>query len=931
MNVAARPAFTVPATAADLALCANEPIHTPGAIQPFGVLLAICPARFIVTHASENLANLIAIQAMAALGRPVAEILGAEAAGAVEAAIRPDPAGRPTIARFLLPLPGIGQRLAQLQIAKSVLILEIELGPADTAGPAIHQAQTVLGKLRDTRSLTDLADRVVTELRAFTLYDRVMLYRFDADGHGEVIAEDRHPALEPFKGLRYPASDIPAQARRLYLLARVRVIPDIAYTPVKVVGPAVAKPGGELSPLDMSLCVLRSASPIHLEYLRNMGVASTLAVSIIQDQRLWGMIVCHHQTPRYLPAPVGATCDLIGQLLGLLIAEVDERDRLSQRIDRDASLAGIAQRLDTRDKILEGLHDAAPRILDIVGATGVVIRLGGICESHGTAPSPEIANAMLETLRPQEGDELIAIDNLAIRHPQFAPWQAIASGVLAMPISNDPGDAVIWFRPEVVQTVSWGGDPNVKAHIEPLTGTLSPRKSFAIWKEIVGGIAQPWTEADLGAAATLRRVLTRALLRHTEAELFRISNSDPLTGLANRTVLNQRLDEWRLAEPPVPAAVLFFDLDRFKTVNDSLGHYAGDDLLRETAQRLNALIRPPHLLARLGGDEFVIFLENVEADAACGVAELVLRVFAAPFTVAGRPHRASTSIGIAHTSTGAVDLLREADAAMYAAKRQGGSRYVLFEATLHEAARLRLRTEQDLFLAIERQEMSVYYQPIVTLPDAKPYGFEALCRWYNAERGWIQPVEFIPLAEETGQITEIGRWVAERAIASLSGLARPDLHLTINVSGRQLMHGMFAEELAGAIAARGIDPTRITVEVTESTLMHDSAVRELALVRELGCSVALDDFGTGYSSLAYLQRLPVDIIKIDRSFVAPLGNDEKAARFVRALINLVHTLGLVVVAEGVETAAQAEMLAEMGCDYAQGYHFGRPSPDLAGA
>jgi diguanylate cyclase (GGDEF)-like protein len=921
MNIDVKPPL-IPATADDLALCAREPIHIPGAIQPQGLLLGICPRDKLITYASDNIHELLPLPAAAALGRPITELIGAAAWEAIEDGLADEPHTHQANLKLLLNLNG-GHHYALLHATPSCLILEIELMEGDTAGPLIQQAQTILTKMRDTRSLTDLAIRIVVEIRRLTSYDRVMLYQFDADGHGRVVAEDRGDGLEPYLGLRYPASDIPAQARRLYLLNRMRVIERADYTPVKIIAA-----DANLPPLDMSHCILRSVSPIHLEYLRNMGVAASLTLSIVQDQRLWGMIVCHHQTPMRLAPPVGATCDLLAQLLGLLIAEIEDRDRMALQIDRNDSLSAIAQRLDTRDPVLSGLAAAATHLLNVVSATGIVVRLAGHCQTHGKTPEPAIAAAMLAALHGGDSDEIIAIDNLAHRHPQFAPWKAIASGALFMPISIDAGDAVMWFRPEVVQTVNWGGDPKLKAEIEPVSRTLSPRKSFAIWKEIVEGVADPWTPADLRAATGLRRILTRAVLRHTENELFRISNSDPLTGLANRNVLNQRLSEWHLRETAVPAALLFFDLDRFKTVNDSLGHYAGDDLLRETAQRLIGIVPPPGLLVRLGGDEFVIFIENIDAEGACALAESLLRLFNAPFTVAGRPHRASTSIGLAHATSPSTDLLREADAAMYAAKRQGGNRYLLFEARLHETARRRLQIEQDLFLAIERREMSVAYQPIVALPGAEIRAYEALARWYHAERGWISPAEFIPLAEETGQINEIGRFIAAQAIAALAALPDPSIRMTINVSGHQLLRGTYVEELAQMLAAKSVDPSRITIEVTESTLMVDDSVRELERVRELGCRVAVDDFGTGFSSLAYLQRLPVDTIKIDRSFVSPLGNDEKAARFVQALIALIHTLGLAVVAEGVETFDQAELLAAMSCGHAQGYHFGRPAPTL---
>jgi diguanylate cyclase (GGDEF)-like protein len=919
----------VPATVTDLLACAREPIHVPGAIQPHGVLLAFATADWRITHVSENADEVLGVPAEATLGRTVTEVIGAEGRAALDAAILGEQAPRLHIVALLLPLPGGQARHAQLQIGPERMILEIDLVSADPQGPVIEKAQAMLAKLRNTRSIGDLADRMVTEIRRFTLYDRVMLYRFDAEGHGQVIAEDKAAELEPYLDLRYPASDIPAQARRLYLLTRLRVIPRVDYVPVRL----LAAEGGE--PLDMSNCALRSVSPIHLQYLRNMGAAATLAISIIQDQRLWGMIVCHHMTPMIPKAGVSAVCDLIGQLLGLLIAEVDERDRMALQMERDDSLAKIAQRLDRSEATLASLADTASHLLKIVNATGAYVQLGGKGQSVGQTPDLPATQAILRSLRLENSDELIAVEDLGKRFPQFAGLREAASGVLVLPIANDLGDAVVWFRPEVVQTVNWGGNPETKALVDPASRAISPRVSFARWQEIVQGQSLPWDEADLRAATRFRRVLTRAMLRHTEAELFRISNSDSLTGLANRSVLTQRLEEWRRQDPPRQAALLFFDLDRFKTVNDSIGHYAGDDLLRETGRRLAGVVAPPDLLVRLGGDEFVIFAEGIDVLSACRMAERVLRLFDRPFTVAGRPHRASTSIGLAHAVSGAEDLLREADAAMYAAKRQGGNRFVLFESRLHDNARNRLQTEQDLFLALDRKELSVVFQPIVRLSgqaaEGRLRGFEALARWYHSDRGWISPAEFIGMAEETGQINKIGRWVANQAIGALAGLADKRLGMTINVSGRQLVRGLFAEELGEAIAKHGVAPQRVTIEVTESTLMADESVRELGRVRELGCRVAIDDFGTGYSSLAYLHRLPVDVIKIDKSFVAPLDTDAKAGRFVQALVDLVHTLDLQVVAEGVETERQAQLLRAMSCDYAQGYFFGRPAPVCATA
>jgi diguanylate cyclase (GGDEF)-like protein len=918
------PAALVPATDEDLLRCAQEQIHIPGTIQPHGVLISLPLNEDSVTHASLNLETVTGMSATRAIGAPLDKVIGKRAATAVRQAAAAESNFSTVSVNLTLPCPDGFERHFHVTVVGQQMTIEIESAPALNDGSALlESAQSLMMKMRMTQSLSMLSRLAVEELQARTGYDRVMVYQFDRDGHGEVIAEALAAGMTPYLHLRYPASDIPPQARRLYLMTRLRMIGDVHYQPV----PIATNQPADTEPLDLSLCALRSVSPVHLEYLANMGAAATLTISIIQDQHLWGMVVCHHRTPRLPSQGMRAFCEMVGQLFGLMVAEVQERDRLFTLVQADACRARISNRLDEGKDVLESLAASEAELLKLVGATGAVIRLCGALITVGQAPPPAVARAMLDAMPALNSDELFVFDDFTNRHPDFWEWKTIASGVLFMPLANNYGDGIMWFRPEVIQSVKWGGDPHSKAHLEPLTQRISPRRSFAAWAERVEGQCLPWHESDQRSAGALRRILTRALLRETEAALFRLSNTDPLTGLANRNVLDQRLAQWRAAQPFRPAALLFFDLDRFKTVNDSLGHYAGDDLLRATAQRLTGLVGGRPLLVRYGGDEFVIFYETASPQDALILAQQVLALFEEPFTVADRPYRTATSIGVAFGGDPEAELLREADAAMYAAKRQGGNRAVMFEPSLHERARDRLRIEQDLLLALERGELSVHYQPIVDLPGGELRGFEALARWQHPERGFISPGEFIPLAEETGQIIAIGHFVMCQALDRLASLPDPELRMCINVASQQLLTPGFSERLQVAMADRGLTPSRVVVEVTESTLMAEAGVRELERVRALGCSISIDDFGTGYSSLSYLRRLPVDIIKIDRSFVAPLGQEADSIGFLAALVQLAHTLRLRVVAEGVETAAQVELLAANGCDKAQGYFFGRPQAE----
>jgi diguanylate cyclase (GGDEF)-like protein len=912
------------ATESDLQNCEQEPIHAPGSIQPHGFLLAAAAEDLRITHASANLPGWWGLPAGEVTGRPLRDIIGSEACTAMVKAITSERYAGATVLSRILPLPDSTTGYILAHQNGDQIIVEIEPDRRNTEfESALAKAQSVIARLHGTKSLDALSHQVVQEIRSLTSYDRVMVLRFDAEGNGEIIAEDRAENLHSLAGLRYPASDIPNQARRLHLSQRVRLIPTVDYDPVPVLqGHGLNHPA-----LDMSYCSLRSMSPAYLQYLRNMGVSATLAVSIIQNQQLWGIIICHHNQPLITPPGLRAVCDLVGQFMGNLIAQVEERQNLSAQVERTQHLATIARYIfETGTSITQSFANHADELLRLVGATGAWVSLAGERKAFGNVPNDSIAQEILQTFRADDSDEITAIEDLGHRLPHFRQVAATAAGVLVLPIANHPGDGLIWFRPEVPKTIIWGGDPRHRARIDRNTGIISPRTSFAPVKQVIKGHSARWTESDRQAAQNLRRIILRGLLRQKEAELIRIANTDPLTGLANRRVLHQHIGEWQMSDHQRPAALLFCDLDRFKTVNDSLGHSTGDHLLIEVTKRLSKLVAGKHLLVRIGGDEFVIFCPGVTKTASLALAQDVLKCFEPPFLVNERPHHASASIGVAYSKTPSDNLLREADAAMFEAKRQGSNRAVLFQNNLHKKVLSNLRTEQDLFGALERQELVVHYQPIAALPGGQYVGFEALARWFHPQRGWVAPSEFIPLAEQTGLISKIGRWVAGEAIRHLAALAIPALRMSINVSAHQLYQKSFVSEIKDSLATYNMPAERITIEVTETTLMEDAAVQELVKLRALGCRIAIDDFGTGHSSLAYLQRLPVDIIKIDRSFVKPLGQIPKAESFMRALIALAHTLDLEVIVEGVETETQRRILAAMPCDQAQGYFFGKPQP-----
>jgi diguanylate cyclase (GGDEF)-like protein/PAS domain S-box-containing protein len=426
--------------------------------------------------------------------------------------------------------------------------------------------------------------------------------------------------------------------------------------------------------------------------------------------------------------------------------------------------------------------------------------------------------------------------------------------------------------------------------------------------------------------------------KELQEQLVHEASHDALTQLANRALFHERVAEaLRGRRRTDQVAVLFLDLDGFKEVNDSLGHAAGDQLLVQVADRLRAAVRDGDTVARFGGDEFAVLLACPDLVEAQAVARRIVAAVGEPFAIDGRDVHVGASVGLAGgdpgegTPVGAEQLMRNADLAMYRAKAAGGGDVASYDPQMHTGLMDRLQLEADLRRAVERGELVLHYQPTVDLPAGRVVGFEALMRWNHPTRGMVPPAAFIPLAEATGAIVPMGRWLLEEACRQLlawnAGSPRP-VKMAVNVSVRQFDRTDLAGMVAEVLAATGMPADWLVLEMTESVLMTDTEenLEQLVRLKALGVLLAIDDFGTGYSSLAYLRRFPVDILKIDRSFVERLGDEADAATLANTIVQLGRSLGMTVIAEGVESPRQLAALRRMGCDLAQGFHFSRPLP-----
>jgi diguanylate cyclase (GGDEF)-like protein len=650
--------------------------------------------------------------------------------------------------------------------------------------------------------------------------------------------------------------------------------------------------------------------------LPGMGACQT-AVAVL-DERPHGQLLLARSCDDFAPEEINLLRGM-GRVLTLTLRQLrmlgEERQLRAQLQERQRLLEQLS-------KVQRAIANRAPlqEVLDAITA--------GAAELLGN----EVVGLRLLDSDDQHHTLLVSSSGL---DPELARqlWRTpVASGVAGQAIVEGTLVHIDAAAGEAIEELA-------ADHLEAAMAAPVREDGQIVGSLVVGSYrkGRAYSESEQAALLSFADHVSLALTDAKTLDAVRQAFHDALTGLPNRALFLDRLEHAlaRARRGHAALAVLFVDLDRFKLINDTLGHGAGDELLVQAGQRLRATVREADTAARFGGDEFAILLEDdTHTRDATQVAQRVIDALQAPFEVGGREVFVSASVGIATSRAGqedAAELLRNADVAMYRAKQEGSGGYHIFEPGMRVALLERLELEADLQRAVEQREFTVVYQPIVSLERSGVSGFEALVRWSHPTRGLVSPAEFIPLAEETGLILPIGRFVLHEACRQAARWQReypadPPRTVSVNLSARQLRQAGLVEEVAEALAASRLDPGCLVLEITESLLIQDTdaTIAKLRALKGLGVHLAIDDFGTGYSSLSYIRQLPVDILKVDKSFIDGVHESPEASAVAKAIIRLGRTLNLRTVAEGIEEPAQVEALRSMQCQLGQGYLFAKP-------
>jgi diguanylate cyclase (GGDEF)-like protein len=817
--------------------------------------------------------------------------------------------------------------------------------------------------------------RITEYVQRFLEIDRVKIYQFLPDDSGQVIAEARsEERLPSLLGLHFPASDVPPQARAMFLKAQQRVIVDLLSKKKSLFGPDSQNlriaDDIHYAPVD----------PCHVQYLLSMGVLASLTVPIIYQQRLWGLFVAHHSDPHHFSEQELQTVQLWVNQISVALSQHNLVQQVQQQSQQEALLQALTNLIGPQVPAAENWALILEKVAAAFSAQGCrlhllpnVLRDGSATFVHGVQPAvgtleeSSLWPILYAALKPAQELEKAAHRHLGEGAPNgvaggclplpqvLSDWrqddcQALGTAfeaagiesVLVVPLQTQDqtvGYLTLFRQAQSVQ-VAWAGQKSHDPRHE------RPRESFSAWLEQCRQVP-PWTLVELRLAQSVGLYLYTGLMQHWVSRVIQHRSShDVLTQLPNWLLFSKQLGLalLRCLREGNLLAVGIFDLDRFKAINEAYGHTFGNYVLQNVAERLQRFLHAltpetpsnlPIFLARWHGDGFALLFPQVRGTADVNrLSQALIECLKSPFLLQGEEIYLSASLGIAvapYDGDSVDTLIQHAEIAMYQAKQLGRNMYQIYSPAMGAGSLLHQGIANDLYKALDRQEFVLYYQPQWDLSAQRVAGLEVLIRWQHPQLGLVPPGQFISIAEETGLIKPIGEWVLRTACEQyrlwrLAGL--PPVRIAVNLSASQFVSDSLVPFIHRVLEETGMAPQDLELEITEETAAGDVAhtVTLLNALRELGIQIALDDFGMGYSSLGTLKHFPVDTLKIDKSFVISATSSNSDTAIVKTIVALGHGLNLKVLAEGVETGDQLELLRGMGCDRIQGYYICRPQP-----
>lgn len=903
--------------------CKKAVLQNTAFIQGGGALIGVDAHTQLITICSENIFEVLCDRPEFVLGKAAVQVFGIHWGTLARIA---GEEGRHQVSEVVLtgeqPLTVVGHRCGDF------LLFEIMTGSQRMPPWWNHAARTsFVENLTAARSVEQCVALLVNTVFRNAGLDRVMCYRFLPGWHGEVIHEACRPGIDGFLGLRFPASDLPANARQLYTLNCHRVIADIDEKTVPLLYWAEDNPAP-----DLTYSILRAVHPVHIQYLRNMGVQASLSLSLVMNGKLWGLVTCHHMTRLALNMHDRLALEEMAKLVSLhlrnLLSLIDQ-DR--QSILRE-NLSMIRSTLRASSESPQnGLALILGQLRDLFRADGVWLYFEGEDYFVGLTPEQKALDPLrnwLDLLPKEKISQYYQLPETLVRHPAIVRH---ASGVLYIPLN--PSNYLVLMRQEVVHVVNWAGQPATLDVNDSFS--LTPRNSFAIWAQQVRNSAEPWHDSEVSCAETLRKELIDYI---NMARLEQIALHDPLTGLANRLQFDKMMNlEVRHAfSHSGQFAVHMIDLDKFKPVNDRLGHAAGDDLLKAVSKRLLQLVRSQDTVARFGGDEFAVMQSGVSGrEAASNMADRIVQEIAKPYEIMGTKVEIGTSVGVAlfpADSSDQNELLHQADIALYAVKKAGRNAFSHFEPTMRASDERELDANA-LLDAINRGQLELFYQPIVEARNGELRGLENFIRWHHPKEGLLTAEQFIPRVELLHLGPAIGHWVLDATFKQhrqwRSSIGLPIVPITVNVSSDQFA----SQDLLGEISelAKHYDTSLewLRLDIKEDAILRDvnQAMRKLTALRDNGVAAQLDNFGKGLISLGFMNELPFIGIKFDASNLQQAGEyNVKVAILLNMIKGFARMFNAKLTITRVENEDTVAWLRKQEIDQLQGFCIGEPMP-----